>query len=217
MARPRPPAPTRPTITGLVPAAQAPGRTVTIAEFVVEQIKAGIDPVNAAGVVGVTPAEFQSWMREGALVFSRLNGGADWLTEFTPEQQDCAVFADAVVKAHSAHIAVLTVVAEQGARGGLVKRTVRTRTVGGNVVETNETIETTLPDLDMVKWKLEKLEPTVYGSKATLNLTVTDLTDTDTVANVVEQRMREIAAALSTQPPAAAPAPEPEPDDGTDS
>ena len=200
MRRNPPPAPTRPTITGLVPVDQAPGRRITISDYVVEQIKAGIDPVNAAGVVGVTPAEFQSWMREGALVFAKLNGGASWLTEFTPEQQDCAVFADAVIRAHSAHIAVLTVVAEQGARGGLTKKTVRTKTVGGNVVEINETVETSLPDLEMVKWKLERLEPTVYGNKATLTLNVTDLTDTETVANVVEQRMRDIAASFSKAP-----------------
>lgn len=188
--------PTRPTITSLMPDDQAPGRTVTVGEFIVEQIKAGVDPINAAGVCGVTPAEFQAWMREGSLVFARLNTGADWTKDFTPDQQDCAVFADSAIRARSTHISRLSVIAESAARGGLTKRTTRTLTRAGAVVEVHETVETTLPDVDMVRWKLEKLEPQVYGSKATLNVTVADLTDTDSVQDVVAARMREVAQQL---------------------
>lgn len=180
---------------------------MTVGDFIVEQMKAGVDAINAAGVAGVTPAEFMSWMREGTLVFSKLNAGADWDRAFTPEQQDCAVFAEEVIRARSTHISRLSIIAEQGARGGVEKRTVRTKSLRGptglQVVEEHVTIEKTLPDLDMVRWKLEKLEPGVYGSKATLNVTVTDLTDTDAVADVVEQRMREVAASLRARRAAA--------------
>jgi hypothetical protein len=192
--RPAQPAPPiRPTITGLVPSDQTPGRSITVGAFIVEQINAGVDPVNAAGAAGVTPAELLSWMREGTMGVSRLNAGADWRKDFTREQQDCVVFADATIRARSAHIARLAVIAEQAARGGLKRRTVRTKRIGGQVVEEHTTEETTLPDLDMVRWKLEKLEPQVYGSKASLSITVQDMTDTDAVADTVGARMREIA------------------------
>lgn len=189
----RRPAPTRPTISG-----QAPGRQDTIGEFIVEQIQAGVDPITAAGTCGILPAEFQAWMREGATAFARLNAGGDWRKDFTPDQQDAALFAEQVVRARSSHIARLSLIAEQGARGGAIRRVTRTKSVGGNQVEVTETVETALPDLDMVRWKLEKLEPAVYGSKATLNVNVTDLTDTDAVADTVGARMREIAARLGT-------------------
>lgn len=185
--------PVRPTIGG-----QAPGRSDTVGEFIVEQIQAGVDPITAAGTCGILPAEFQAWMREGATTYARLGAGADWRKDFTPDQQDAALFAEAVVRARSNHIARLSLIAEQGARGGAVKRTTRTRSVGGQPVEVVETVETALPDLDMVRWKLEKLEPAVYGSKATLNVNVTDLTDTESVADTVGARMREIAKRLGT-------------------
>lgn len=168
-----------------------------MADYIVMQITQGVDPFNAAGVCGVTAAEFQAWMREGALALSRLNAGHDWTKDFTPEQQDCLDFADRVGKAHSAHIAMLEALAQQAARGQLPPRvTVRTKSVGNTVVEEHRTTETAMPDMDMVKWKLTKLEPAIYGDKATLSVTVTDLTDTPDVADSVERRMRDIAAKL---------------------
>jgi hypothetical protein len=192
--RPEPP---RPTLAALMPSAQVPGRDVTVADFIVEQITAGVDPINAAGVCGVTPAEFQAWVREGTLVFSRLNAGSDWRRDFTAEQQDCALFAEAVVRARARHIASLAVIAEQVARGGVEQKTTRRKIVGGQTVEEHTITTRTLPDPRMLQWKLEKLEPAVYGSQATLNVTVSDLTDTDVVADVVGQRMRDVAAKLA--------------------
>lgn len=195
----RPAPPLRPSVSAVVPAHYIPGRNgaVTVGEFIVEQIHAGVDPINAAGVVGVMPEEFRAWMREGVLVFSRLNAGAEWAKDFTPEQQDCAVFADATIRAHATHVSRLTVISEQAAQGKLpAKVTKRTKSVSGQIVEETTTSETMLPDLDMVRWKLETLAPDVYGKKASLNITVADLTDTDAVVDVVEARMREVAEAL---------------------
>lgn len=198
----RPPPPTRPSLTGIVPSDQTPGRSVTVADFIIEQLKAGVDPANAAGTAGVTTAEMQGWIREGVLGFVRLNAGEAWLTTFTPYQQDCALFADRALRARSTHISFLSIVAEQAARGTLKpKTTVRTRTVNGQVVERVETVETSMPDPDMLRWKLERLEPQVYGQRATLNLTVTDLTDTTAFADSIEKRMQEIARALAVEYP----------------
>jgi hypothetical protein len=194
---PRQPPLTRPNVTSIVPSDQTPGRSVSVGDFIVEQVRAGVDPNYAAGTVGVTAQELMAWMREGSLVFSRLNAGADWRRDFTREQKDCAVFADKALRAQSAHIARLAIIAEQVARGGATKTETRTKTVRGQVVEQTETVTTLLPDAGMLQWKLEKLAPTVYGSRATLNIAVTDLTDTDDEAETMERRMREVAAALA--------------------
>jgi hypothetical protein len=190
----------RPTVTAIVPGDQTPGRNVTVGDFIVEQIRAGVDPMYAAGTVGVTTQEFQAWMREGTVVFSRLNAGADWSRDFTPEQQDCAVFADSALRAVSQHVARLAIQAEQLARGGLTATDVRTETdAAGRVLKRTETERKLLPDADMIRWKLERLAPAVYGNKAQLNLTVTDLTDTDDEADVMQKRMMEIAQSLAIE------------------
>lgn len=188
--------PTAPRLAAIMPEDQAGGANKTVADFVVEQIRAGVDPATAAGTVGVTPGEFTAWMREGILVRSRLDSGSVWETDFTTEQQDCCVFSDAVVRAVSTHLSRLQIISEQIARGGVERRITRTKTVNGAVTEVHETLEKSLPDGDMIKWKLEKLAPAVYGPKATLNVNVADMTDTDAVADVVARRMGEIAAGL---------------------
>lgn len=181
----------------LTPSDPAPGGVErTIGSLIVEQVRGGVDLINAAGVAGITAAELTAWIREGTMVQQRLRAGDDWYKAFTPAQQDQAIFADEVIRARSGHISTLSVIAEQLARGGMTKTTRRRKTVLGQVVEEHETVETMLPDGDMVKWKLEKLEPQVYGSKATLNVNVTDLTDSDAVGDTWEKRMMEIAAQL---------------------
>lgn len=195
---PRPPL--RVTLRTISPTSEGT-TTKSIGDLIIEQVQKGVDPVNASGAVGVTAPELMAWMREGQLVRDRLAAGADWRKEFTPEQQDAALFAEALVKAHASHIAALSIVAEMGARGGLIKRrTVTRQTTNAAGVQQSpdvtETVETTLPDMDMVRWKLERLAPEVYGAKATLNVNVQDMTDTDATADTVEQHMREVAEQL---------------------
>lgn len=198
----RRPAPIRRGLSSMLEQ-QAAGRSVSVADYIIEQIDAGVHPITAAGAAGVAPAEYTTWIREGQQVIARLNAGAVWETDFTPEQQDVALFAERAVTAHSQQVARLTVVSEQIARGGIEKKRVTTRTVAGGVVETTQVVERTLPDPDMVRWRLETLEPAVYGKRATLNLTVTDMTDGEVVADVVAERIGAIidrfkAAAIDT-------------------
>lgn len=188
--------PHRAAITAPIPTDWVAGRNLTVADYIVEQIQSGVDPITAGQVAGVAPPEFLSWMRQGALVAARLDAGSDWTTDFTPDDQDCLLFAQRVNRAHATHIARLAVTAEQLARGGVEKRVVRTKSVAGNTVEVVEAIERTLPDPKMVQWMLEKLEPSVYGQKATLNVTVVDLTDTDSAQDVQRERMLEVARSL---------------------
>lgn len=202
------PAPIRPAINSLIPSDQAPGNRTdyTVGDLIVDQMRQGVDPMNAAGVAGVTSTEFQAWVREGTMVLARLNAGAAWDKEFTTEQQECAWFADRVVRARATHISTLSALAESAARGTLKpRRTLRTKRQRDDngaliVVEENETVEDAQPDLTMLAWKLERLEPGVYGNRGTLNITVVDLTDTEDVVDAVEARMRAIAERLGSVP-----------------
>lgn len=200
LQRRHPQPPIRVELALLVPATLVPGRQVTVAAYIIEQVKAGVDPVNAAGVVGVVPPQYQAWVRDGILQQARFDAGADWYRDFTPEQQDSALFASAVLQAHSSHIGRLEIVAEQMARGQLPElKTTTRKTVAGQVVEETVRIEQVAADPAMVRWKLTKLEPALYGDKATLNVTVTDMTDSDPVGDALEARMFEVAKRLADQ------------------
>lgn len=190
------PAPTRPRLDTIVPSDQAPGTTLTVAQFIAQQIGAGAHLDHAAGAAGVLSAEVRAWMREGALALSRLNAGQDWRKDFTPHEQDCALFADTVNRAISAHASRLAVILEQAARGGTERRTTRRKTQAGQLVEEVVTVETILPDTTVAMWKLERMQGHIFGPRATVDLNVADLTDTDAVASVILQRMQEVAARL---------------------
>lgn len=198
----RPPA--RLTLGTLIPKDQAAGTTHSIGEFILEQIGAGVHPITAAGAAGVTPAEYITWIREGQQVIQRLNAGHDWDLDFTPEQQDMAVFAQQAIRAASEQIARLTVVSEQIARGGLKRTTTRTKQIAAagqqpQTLETTTTTETMLPDPDMVKWRLEHLEPAVYGKRATLSVTVSDMTDTEALRDTTAELLAAIVAQFAPQ------------------
>jgi hypothetical protein len=192
----RHPAPLR----ALKPTDPAPGRRDTVGDFIVEQIDAGVDPNYAAGTAGITAQEFQAWMRTGTQVFAGLNAGQDWSRDFTPDQQDCAVFADRALRSVSSHIARLAIVAEQLARGGLTTTETRERrTSTGQVVERTVVTKTALPDPNMLTWKLERLAPTVYGRNPTINLTVADLTDTDEEGEALRTHLLDLAKNLAIE------------------
>lgn len=198
--RSHPRAPTAPTIHTLLPSDNSAAPDKTIGDFIIEQIKAGVDPAYAAGSAGVTITEFSAWMREGQLVAARLQAGADWRTDFTPEQQDLAVWARDAIRAVSSHVARLAIITEQLARGGLTKTMTRRKTdAAGRLLENHETVETLLPDADMLKWKLEHLAPTVYGRAATLNVNVTDTSDSEDEGELMARRMLEVGRALAIE------------------
>lgn len=187
------PAPVRVMLSGILPTDQTAGRSdVTVGDYIIEQISAGVHPITAAGAAGVSPPEYMAWIREGQLALTRLNAGASWEQDFTPDQQEYALFAQRAVLSHSQQVAKLTVLSEQVARGGITTKTTRRKLVGGAVVEEVTTEAKTLPDPDMLKWRLEHLEPSVYGKRATLAITVADMTDTDVVRDLVADRMAAI-------------------------
>lgn len=177
-----------------------------LGQRIIAQLDAGVDPANAAGAAGISWPEYQAWIREGTVIFNRWANGEDWATAFTAYEQDLMLWAREASKAHARHISVLSVISEQVARGGLSKTSTRTKTVNGAVVEVHETVETTLPDPDMLKWRLERLEPAVYGPRATLHVSVVDLTDTpDVKAKYLSRYEALVAARAARELPAGEP------------
>jgi hypothetical protein len=206
MARP---APTRFTVNTPLPNPDDHTRQLSVGDYIIDQLTAGVDPINAALAAGITPTEYAAWIREGSLVQQRLDAGADWHLDFTPLQQDIATFAGNARRAHGQHVAKLIVVAEQVARGGLVKRETRRKRQRDDqgqlqTVEEWVTESTAFPDGDMLRWKIAALAPDVYGRKTSIDVTMHDDTDTEAVASLVEER---IAAVIEQFTPLALPAP----------
>lgn len=193
MATKRRPRPATTHINALMPDTEVAGRNITIGDFILEQINAGVDTYTAATAAGVTHAEFGAWIRQGTQIKERLLNGAIWETDFTAEEQDVAIFAGAAIRAASAHVSRLAVLAEQLARGGIEQTTTRTEVDNaGQVVKRVTTSSRTLPDAEMLRWKLQVHQPDVYGPKATIRVLVTDTTDTPERASIVEDRLRAI-------------------------
>lgn len=202
---PRPQRPPKRAITTLLPVDQAAGKPgTTIGDYIVSQIDKGVPPIIAAATAGIDQATYMTWLREGQLVIARLNGGSVWETDFTPEQQDMAVFAERAVRAHALRVARLTVKADEIACGGLEKRSTRTKKLKGaddaeSLLEVVETVETALPDAAMVQWLLEHGEPSIFGRKATVNINVADMTDTAAVKEVIIERFDQIVATFKAR------------------
>lgn len=203
------PLPQRPRLS-----ATMPGTTQSISEYIVAQSAAGVHPEHAAGAAGVNPGEFRRWMREGGSVLARVESGADWVREFTPDQQDAAIFAFEMGKAVSTWASRSAVILEQLARGGLTKTTTKRKTRAGEVTEEVTEVETLLPDLKALTWKLERLLPSVYGNRRQVEVSISDLTDEPDVADVLELHMLAVVERLGgtiidvQETPAAAAAPE---------
>lgn len=180
-----------------MPATDANSKAQTVGDYIVAQLHAGVDPPSAALSAGITPSEYGAWIRQGSLVQARLNNGANWDTDFTPEDQDACLFAAAARRAHGQHVATLIIHAEQLARGGLVKRNTRRKRARNDtgemaIVEELITEETMLPDGDMLRWKIAALVPDVYGKRSNLDITLHDDTDTDVVATLVAERIATV-------------------------
>lgn len=198
--RTTPPPPLRPSINHLAPGDIAPGVRISIGDWITDQVRRGVHPVHAAAACGITTSELLSWTREGAVAVNRLAAGADWRKDFTPAEQDLAVFSDKMNRALGLAITQTTLQVSQHVRGGRTLKTVtekRDPSNGNVVIERIERTEEQAPNLDAAKWYLERVAPNVFGAKATLQVNVADLTDTEAVKSTVESRMIEVAERLA--------------------
>lgn len=195
---PRPAPDTTITINTPLPnLADNTGRQHTIGTYILEQLAAGVEPPTAALAAGITPTIYASWIREASIIQQQLQAGTDWNRDYTPLQQDTHAWAAQARIAHGQHVAKLIVVSEQVARGGLVKRETRRKRARDDqgqlqTVEEWVTETTTLPDGEMLRWKIAALAPDVYGRKSAIDITMHDDTDTEAVASLVEERIQAV-------------------------
>lgn len=188
------PPPRKPSLNGPIPT----GTNDTVAQFILRQIEAGSDIYSAAGAAGVPAPTLQTWMNEGRIQWTRATASsADWARDFTPDQQDLALFYVKATTTVDTNRSRGSILLEQHVRGGLTKTSVRRKRVNGDVVEEVETTETLLPNLQALMFKLERLHADVYGPTATLRLATVDLSDTPDVGRALEEAMAVVAKRMS--------------------
>lgn len=197
--RPRHPAPARINLSSIITARS--GRSQSVADYIAEQIDAGVIPEHAAMTAGLTAAEFRAILRDGTAALARYSGGADWARDLTPDEQDAAVFANRVQRATGDWASRMQTAAELIARGGAVTETVRIRRDRqGNELERVVTRETAGPNADMIRWRLERMFPREFGARAQVDMTVLDLTDGTDVREQIVARLSEIAERMGATP-----------------
>lgn len=168
------------------------GTTVTIADQIVELLRVGTPVELAAAAVGVTPAEYRGWMREGLAGLSRLAAGRSWTRDFTAAEQASTDFADRVQRAIGEWAGRANALLEQLQRGGYETTTTRVKRVGTDVVETMVTTSQLAPDARVLTWRLERGFPSIYGRFATGPDLSSDLADDDSTHDVLMERLSEI-------------------------
>lgn len=185
----------RPAPKGMALADPDPTGNTTIADYIVVQVRAGAHPEHAAAAAGVMPGQFRAWMREGATTLNRYFSGEEW-HNFSDNQQDSALFAQATAQAVGRWASNAAIALEQLARGGMELGETKVKVDARGRTETTTTSSRTLPDRAALTWKLERLLPGVYGSRATVDINVADLTDDDDMATMVQAQMLKVAERL---------------------
>jgi hypothetical protein len=186
---PRPPI-VRPTLDTTV--SRQDGTVVTIADQIVELLKVGTPVELAAAAVGVTPAEYRGWMRQGLAGLSRLAAGHSWTRDFTPPEQESTAFADRVQRAIGEWASRANALLEQLQRGGYEMVSTKVKRQGTDVVEVLTTTETLAPDARVLTWRLERGFPSIYGRFATGPDLNADLSDDDSTHDVLMERLAEV-------------------------
>jgi hypothetical protein len=190
----------------------------TVAESIITQIRAGSDAYAAAGTEGIPPPLLRTMLNDGHTQWMRaVASTADWATDFTPAQQDLALFYWEVQRAIATSQSRSSLLLERHIEGGLTKTTTRRKIVAGSVIEEFVTVETLLPSLEALKFKLERLYADVYGPKATLRLSSVDLSDTEEVGRALEEAMEVVARRLQAIDAGEAPGAPPPPVEATES
>lgn len=196
-----------PTLTRTI-RRDANGRKVTVADAIVDAIRAGCFIEQAAAAHGVHKNALYEWQRIGARVNIRLLNNGARRSDFTPKELACAAFADAVSRAYAEATAIEVTTAAQLARGGLQHTVTTTKvstTPGGQPkTETTTRVETLAPDSAMIRWRLSKREADTWGRER-VELTGADGGPIE-VLSLPEKRERVLASLAALEGRLAEPA-----------
>lgn len=143
------------------------GKDVTVADAIVEAIRAGSFIESAAAANGINKATLHDWLRTGSRVNQRLLNDNARRGDFTRKELLCAEFSDSVGRAFAEATAIEVATAAQLARGGLTETETTTRTetlpTGTPKVTTTTKQKVFAPDGAMIRWRLSKREPDTWG------------------------------------------------------
>lgn len=196
----------RPTKLDQVVRTTPTGTTITVADTVIEAVRAGCFPEAAAAAAGINRSTLYDWQRVGARALQRMANGTP-RSALSRKERLCADFSDRILQAYAEATAIEVTTAAQLARGGLKLNSTTTRTETtptGVKVTTTTKVDELAPDSAMLRWRLAQRERETWGKAAALEVTGADggpieLSLSEKRARVLEGL--EVLAASLTQPP----------------
>jgi hypothetical protein len=169
-------------------AVRGDGAPVTVLERAVDTLRVGGYISDAAARCGVTEATMHRWLRTGARLANDLLSGRRTSRDLTDEERDQLRFAQACAEAEAEGKAVLLQLSHRLSVGGIPVETVTIKEVEptpavtdaeGRIIrpaipgarETTTKRETTLPDGQMIRWRLAARWPEHYGPRGRMEVT----------------------------------------------
>lgn len=146
---------------------------VTVADTIVEALRAGNYLEAAAAMAGVHRDTVHTWLKTGAQAHADLHAGTRTRRQLTKLDKLCMEFSDAVAEAQDQAEGLDVGRLAQLAAGGITQEVVTEKQVlqgegdQAKLVVTERTVRksTTLPDGDTLRWRLERRFPDRWGRR----------------------------------------------------
>lgn len=183
------------------------GTPITIADRITEYVRTGQFIELAAAAVGVKKDTLYSWLKNAARTRLRAKGRPLNQLDLSTYQKDCIEFSDRVLMAASQWANKANWDLERLGRGGIpvTKTTVTERfKIDPNdnehlIERVRVTVnETTLPDKQVLMWRLERRLPNFYGARVEIETTGADATPrladaevSESLADAVEDYLKD--------------------------
>lgn len=156
-----------------LPIARRGGGVVTVSDALIDRLAAGALREEAARSIGLAKQTLYNWLHRGALARQAIAAGR----QLTPDERRYAQFVDAVEEAEANALLGDWATLGQLAAGGMPQVTTTVKVVreitDDNVVVEREVERTTrtshtLPDANVLIWRLEHRWPHLFGRNAEL-------------------------------------------------
>lgn len=188
----------RPSLIDKVIAHDDEGHPVTVADRIVNGLRAGSYFEPAVAAAGIAKTTAYGWLRIAGKIRLENNGvDPDELLFLSDNERRCCRFLHAVEEAEGIYeIGALTTL-ERLARGGLTVKTVTTkRDAHGATIEVTEKIETLAPNAQVLEWRLSRRFPERYATRVEFSGGIDVGLDTDDRANALAESLTAYLAGL---------------------
>lgn len=144
-------------------------KNTTTADRIVDLLRAGNYVETAAAAAGVDKTTLYDWLKQGARLSRDLAAQRTRRRDLSQHQRALVDFSNAVADAQAESESRDVMRLAQLANGGL-PQVVETVKVDGNgaVIERTTKTEQTLPNAQVLEWRLERRHPTKWGRKQSL-------------------------------------------------